>query len=59
MGGVSSNQMLFGRLEFVLKHPLLAEQSAVMYRIKLEELYILGCGKGRGRRPRPFLQLKM
>ena len=24
------------------------------YRIKPEELYILGCGKGRGRRQRPF-----
>ena len=31
----------------------------ILYRIKPKELYILSCGKGRGRRPRPFPQLKM
>ena len=31
----------------------------VQYRIKPEELYILSCGKGRGRRPGPFPQLRM
>ena len=29
----------------------------MLYRIKPEELYILSCGKGIGRRARPFLQL--
>ena len=32
---------------------------ASMYRIKSEELYILSCGKGLGRRPWPFSQLRM
>ena len=31
----------------------------ILYRIKPEELYILSCGKGRGRRPRPFSQVIM
>ena len=30
-----------------------------MYRIKPKELYILCCEKGRGRRLRPFPQLRM
>ena len=30
-----------------------------MYRIKPEELYILSCAKGRGRRPRPLSKLIM
>ena len=30
-----------------------------MHRIKPEDLYIHSCGKGRGRRPRPFPQLRM
>ena len=30
-----------------------------MYRIKPKELYILSCEKGRGRRLRPFSQLRM
>ena len=31
----------------------------ILYRIKPEELYILSCGKGRGRMPWPFPQLRM
>ena len=31
----------------------------VMYRIKPGEVYILSCEKDRGRRPRPFPQLRM
>ena len=33
--------------------------AGITYRIKPDELYILSCGKGRGRRPRPIPQLRM
>ena len=35
------------------------EVTSIVFRIKPEELYILSCGKGLGRRPRPFPQLRM
>ena len=38
---------------------LLDQVTSFMYRIKPEELYIPGCWKGRGRRPRTFPQQRM
>ena len=47
---------LFGGLRGVAKKSKKGESTN---RIKPEELYILSCEKGQGRRPRPFSQLRM